>query len=103
MTTEQRGALNYAVEQLHGAVRDLAISHDPLAERLRTAWSHRVMHIREQDLADPELSERIATVKQQFSNLQNLGANEQTKLADEVVSIYTEVVEQHERMSSSPH
>jgi len=47
MTTQQMGALNYAFEQLHGAVRDLAISHDTLLERLKTAWGYRVTYVRD--------------------------------------------------------
>jgi hypothetical protein len=102
MTTQQMGALNYAFEQLHGAVRDLAISHDTLLERLKTAWGYRVTYVRDQDLADPKLGERIATLKEKFSNLHDFNAEQQSELADEVVSIYTEVVEQHQRIRSSP-
>jgi hypothetical protein len=96
-----QGALGYAFEQFSGALRSLAIGREPLSERLWRAWAYRITHVREQDLGDTKLAERIAAIKQQLHSLGDLNEDQEVVLADEIVSVYSEIIEQL-AMRSSP-
>lgn len=94
-------AVGYAFEQFNGAVRTLALGKEPLLERLRQAWSYRIMHVREEDISDIELHERIAAIKDRLQpDGGELTDTQQSQLAEDIISAYTEITEQLALLSS---
>ncbi|HUI53541.1 MAG TPA: hypothetical protein VLY04_01130 [Bryobacteraceae bacterium] len=94
--------LEEAFEQFHAGLRYLVMYNGPLEERLSQAWLCHLTRVRERDLADPALADRIAAVKKRCAEVDDLHETEQGALAAEILAIYTAISEQL-TLVSSPH
>ncbi|WP_158927054.1 hypothetical protein [Acidisphaera sp. S103] len=89
---------SYAWEKLYDAVRTLAHGSDPLAVRLRDAYTGALIRLQARDFPDPDLCERFILLKEEMSPqgridvaLASWGEIDLRRIADLILSLYDAV------------
>jgi hypothetical protein len=105
-------SLEYAADQLTAAVRSLAASDDPLAERLQTAWDEHVQMVWMKPCLTRELLREFRDLWRRYTApsddgrgtaLRSLTRDELVSAIDELVSLTTSVVVAAARSSGDEH
>ena len=93
-------SLEYATDHLSGAVRSLATSEDPLAERLQTAWDEHVGMVWMKPCLTRDLLREFRDLWQRYTapsddrrstKLRTLGREQLVGAIEELVSLTTKV------------
>lgn len=89
--------LFYAFDKFNGAVRYLASSPEPLPKRLDSAWSDSIIYVR--DLPPSNIANGLRSIQDTFKARATnpLTETQEIELAQEIVSLYTAIVQELEK------